>query len=297
MKKILLSTACLLMSVSASIAFALSAPEISDLKYMREEEKLAYDLYNKLYELWGNPIFSTIAQSEARHTQSVLNLLNQYGIPDPPAGYDAGRYSDEVLQNLFNQLLATGSASELAALQVGITVEETDIADLDMVIAKTGEAAILRVYNNLRKGSLNHLSSFSNQLEALGGTGTESGLHPGISVYEPISQTLYIPAINVTGTDGTTAVYDAYLRLVETLPQTLQLVSTNLTDKTPSDIHASYKVAEGIVHIPILAIDALNYSSLEANTYVAELQFLPALSGVQGQVFSIKSLVLITPAP
>jgi hypothetical protein len=298
MKTNMLFKSLLLLALLPLQALALTEQEITDLKFMREEEKLAYDLYNRLYDLWGNTIFSSIAVSEARHKDSVLNLLNQYGIADPAAGYGAGEYSNSAIQALYDQLLADGSVSELAALQVGVLVEETDIDDLDAAIANTSNSAIIRVYSNLRKGSLNHLSAFSNQVEALGGTGTESGLHPGISVYEPISQTLYIPAINVTGTGGSTAVYDALLRMVETVPQTLQLVSANLTDKTASDIHATYTVSEGIVRIPILAIGALNYSSLEANTYVVELQFQPELSGAQGQVFSVKSLVLITdPAP
>ena len=284
----------LILSLAPLSTFALTEQESSDLQFMREEEKLAYDLYSRLHEMWGNSIFSSIAISESRHTQSVLNLLNQFGIADPAAGRPAGEYSSDTIQALYDQLLTAGSVSELAALQVGITVEETDIDDLDEAMANTTNAAILRVYSNLRKGSLNHLSSFSNQLEALGGTGTASGLHPGISIYEPISQTLYIPAINVTGTSGTTEVYDALLRMVETLPQTLQLVSASLVDKAPSDIHASYSVAEKIVHIPVLAIGSLNYASLEQNPWIVELEFMPLLSDSQGQVFTVKSLTLIT---
>ena len=256
--------------------------------------KMAYDLYSRLHDMWDNSIFSSIAISKSRHTQSVLNLLNQFGIADPAAGRPAGEYSSDTIQALYDQLLAAGSVSELAALQVGITVEETDIDDLDEAMVNTTNAAILRVYSNLRKRSLNHLSSFSNQLEALGGTGTASGLHPGVSIYEPISQTLYIPAINVTGTSGNTEVYDALLRMVETLPQTLQLVSASLVDKAPSDIHASYNVAERIVYIPVLAVGSLNYASLEQNTWIVELQFMPLLSDSQGQVFTVKSLTLIT---
>ena len=84
---------------------------------------MAYDLYSRLHDMWDNSIFSSIAISESRHTQSVLNLLNQFGIADPAAGRPAGEYSSDTIQALYDQLLAAGSVSELAALQVGITVE------------------------------------------------------------------------------------------------------------------------------------------------------------------------------
>lgn len=264
--------------LSSVPAFALTEQEIADLQFMREEEKLAYDIYNALYALWGNPVFTTIASSEARHKDSALNLLNQFGIADPAAGMAAGKFNNSALQSLYDQLLASGSVSQIEGLRVGVTVEKTDIADLDQTMARTTNASILRVYSNLRKGSVNHLSSFTNQILALGGTVEDSGQNLGLAVYEPISQSLYIPAVVLEGANGEKLVYDALLRLVETIPVTLQLVNSTLTSIPYSADYATYSAGTGIVIIPELAVGALNYSSLEAVRYSATLQLQTELS-------------------
>ena len=86
----------------------LSEEEISDLLFMREEEKLAHDVYSYLYEQWGLNVFQNIANSEQTHTTSVLALLNQYGISDPVEGLNAGQFANSDLQNLYDQLTAQG---------------------------------------------------------------------------------------------------------------------------------------------------------------------------------------------
>ena len=58
----------------------LTTADVDSLLYMREEEKLAHDVYVTLYELWGAPLFSNIANSEQNHTEMVLALLYQYGL-------------------------------------------------------------------------------------------------------------------------------------------------------------------------------------------------------------------------
>ena len=58
----------------------LSADEAAGLIYMREEEKLAHDVYVTLYQQWGLPLFNNIANSEATHTSAIKVLLDRYGI-------------------------------------------------------------------------------------------------------------------------------------------------------------------------------------------------------------------------
>lgn len=268
----------LLLLVLPVPALALTEQEITDLQFMREEEKLAYDLYNALYAKWGNPVFSTIATSEARHKDSVLGLLNQFGLADPAAGMAAGKFTSSALQTLYDQLLASGSKSEIDGLRVGVTVEVTDIDDLDAAISRTADASIIRVYSNLRKGSVNHLSSFTNQILALGGTVDSNAQNLALSVYEPISQSLYIPAVVLINDKGEKVVYDALLRLVESIPVTLQLVNSTLTNLPYSEEYANYSAADGKVTIPALAVGALNYSSLEDKRYTAILQLQAELS-------------------
>jgi len=137
----------------------LTEAEMQGLLWMREEEKLAGDVYRFLYDQWGSTVFSNIAESEDMHTDSVLALLTAYGIEDP-ANAEAGQFSNPELQALYDQLTAQGSQSLEAAYMVGGAIEEIDILDLETRIAETDKADILLVYENLMAGSENHLRAF-----------------------------------------------------------------------------------------------------------------------------------------
>jgi hypothetical protein len=138
----------------------LTTDEIEGLLYMREEEKLAHDLYLSFYEKWGLPVFQNIASSEQTHTESIEMLLDKYGIPDPAADNPTGVFTNTALQDLYNQLIAQGSQSISDALKTGAAVEEIDILDLRLRSAQTSQPDILQVYQNLEMGSRNHLRSF-----------------------------------------------------------------------------------------------------------------------------------------
>ncbi|MCA9362623.1 DUF2202 domain-containing protein [Candidatus Kaiserbacteria bacterium] len=142
----------------------LSEAETNGLLLMREEEKLARDVYQTLYEQWGLKIFNNIAQSEQTHTEAVRDLFEKYNITDPVTDDTIGVFKNETLQQHYNDLVAQGSASEVAALTVGATVEDLDIADLQDLIVETDNEDILFVYDNLSRGSRNHLRSFTKQL-------------------------------------------------------------------------------------------------------------------------------------
>ena len=151
-------------TVSTILNGSLSDQEIDDLRYMREEEKLAHDVYIALYERWGLNVFQNIASSEQTHTNSVQLMLDSYGIADPTIGLEAGQFNNTDLQALYDQLVAQGSQSLADALKVGAAIEEIDILDLMDTIEHTGQADILRVYENLLKGSYNHLRAFTSSL-------------------------------------------------------------------------------------------------------------------------------------
>lgn len=148
----------------AAAAGDLSAEEAAALAYMREEEKLAYDVYTALFNQWGLPSFQNIANSELTHTAAVKTLLDRYGVQDP-ASTQAGAFTNPALQALYNKLIAQGSQSLAEALKVGALVEETDIADLQARLAKTDNADIQQVFNSLMNGSYNHLRAFTNSLK------------------------------------------------------------------------------------------------------------------------------------
>ena len=149
---------------------ALSPEEIAGLKFMREEEKLAHDVYVALFNVWGAKVFSQIALSETTHTETILALLVKYGIADPAAGKAPGVFEDPALQSLYNTLVAMGQPSLIDALKVGALIEETDIHDINAKKAVTDEADILQVYSSLLCGSGSHLRAFNGQLLAQGVT-------------------------------------------------------------------------------------------------------------------------------
>jgi len=145
----------------------LTADEQESLTFMREEEKLARDVYLYLYDKWQLSEFNNIAASEQRHMDSVNNLLVRYGILDPVATNIQGEFTNPDLQALYDKLIEKGSQSLEEALRVGVLIEETDIADLQEGLADTTRNDITNVYSNLLKGSNNHLKAFNNELVGL----------------------------------------------------------------------------------------------------------------------------------
>jgi hypothetical protein len=151
---------------------SLSADEISSLILMREEEKLAHDVYTTLYSRWAVKIFTNIASSELTHSNSVLTLLNKYNLNDPVGTNAIGVFRDTSLQSLYNKLIAQGSLSALDGFKVGATIEDLDIYDLNNWNSKIDNQDIKYVYQNLTKGSRNHMRSFYSQIISSGGTYT-----------------------------------------------------------------------------------------------------------------------------
>jgi hypothetical protein len=139
--------------------------EIADLLHMREEEKLARDVYITLGEQWDFPVFTNISKSEQQHMDAVGALLDRYGIEDPVGDNPVGVFTDPELQALYNQLVAQGSQSLAEALKVGATIEDVDIYDLQKAVADTDNADIQQVYKSLLAGSENHMRAFVGVLQ------------------------------------------------------------------------------------------------------------------------------------
>ena len=156
--------------VSRNQPLALTVDEIAKMRYMREEEKLAHDVYLHFSNIWGNPVFGRIAQAEQRHTDAVLALINTYKVPDPSAYKGAGEFADPKLADLYRTLINKGEASALAALKVGGLIEEVDIADLEIATASTQRPDLIQVYTTIHRGSRNHLRAFAKVLGQMGVT-------------------------------------------------------------------------------------------------------------------------------
>jgi hypothetical protein len=149
---------------------SLSQTDIDGLVFMREEEKLARDVYVALYKKWNIRAFDNISQSESTHMAAVKSILDAYDIVDPVGTNDYGVFANQTLQGLYTTLVAQGSTSALDALMVGAEIEDLDIKDLQRYVAQTTNPDIVRVYQNLMKGSRNHLRTFVGLVQAQGGT-------------------------------------------------------------------------------------------------------------------------------
>jgi hypothetical protein len=146
----------------------LSDAEIQGILYMREEEKLARDVYTTLYETWGLPVFQNIARSEQTHMDAIATLIARYDLTDPTMGAGMGEFADATLQELYDKLVARGSVSLTEALAVGALIEDLDIVDLQEHLAEVPHADVVQVYENLLSGSKNHLRAFVRTLEQYG---------------------------------------------------------------------------------------------------------------------------------
>jgi len=150
----------------------LSQDEVQGILKMREEEKLAFDVYFALEQKWGQQVFRNIMASEKTHMSSMLKLLETYGLEDPVKDAARGIFTDSEMQKLYGELVAQGLTSPADAMRVGATIEDMDIADLMRLTASTTNSRVRIVYGNLERGSKNHLRAFVGQLKSFGVTYT-----------------------------------------------------------------------------------------------------------------------------
>jgi hypothetical protein len=156
------------LTCTATSTAPLTDVEKDYLIFMREEEKLARDVYITLFEKWGVLAFDNIADSEQRHYEAIKTLLDRYGVTDPVTSDEVGSFTNGELASLYPQLIAKGYGSIVDAMIVGATIEELDIIDLKDVLAETKKIDITNVYSNLLLGSMNHLRAFVSHLQMLG---------------------------------------------------------------------------------------------------------------------------------
>ncbi len=150
----------------------LSEAEKEGILRMREEEKLARDVYITMYEKWNIRTFTTISKAEQTHMDAMKLLIDRYSLEDPVKTDKAGVFTDPKLRKIYNDLVAQGSVSMEAAVKVGSMVEELDIYDLERLMKESDNNDILIAYQNLLKGSRNHLRAFDRQLKRNGASYT-----------------------------------------------------------------------------------------------------------------------------
>ncbi len=145
---------------------ALTDAEVGHLMYMREEEKLARDVYLMLYRQYATAIFSNISESEQRHMDAMEGLIVKYGLEDPVVSDDVGAFTNPVFSDLYESLVEQGMENYCEALGVGIKIEELDIVDIGDALKEVAAQDLERALNNLLFGSKNHLNAFTRQYDA-----------------------------------------------------------------------------------------------------------------------------------
>ncbi|TXG35128.1 DUF2202 domain-containing protein [Seonamhaeicola maritimus] len=144
--------------------------EENALLFMLEEEKLARDTYTYLSELWSLNQFDNIKKSEQSHMNAVASLLDKNNIDYTILPY--GEFNNQELQALYNKFKIDGAINKSKALQIGATIEDLDIVDLQNFMDNISNASIESIFNSLQCGSKNHLRSFVKAIEINGDTYT-----------------------------------------------------------------------------------------------------------------------------
>ncbi len=158
----------------------LTPAEQVGLIYMRQAEKLEHDIYLDLADMWDIPIFNNIANNEQNHMNSILGLLNKYGLRDPVAGLEPGYFQDPMLARRYRSTVTQGEVSLIYALSAAAQTEEISIGDLVLRITQSNKRDIKEVYNNLRLDSANHLRAFVAELSNRGITYRPQHLAPAL---------------------------------------------------------------------------------------------------------------------
>ena len=173
---------------------ALDSNDQTHLVFMREEEKLARDVYLTLGTMYPNSaIFGNIDDSEQKHTMAVKAMIEKYGYEDPNTNDNIGVYTGEdygwYFKEKFDLLVSRASISELEALFVGAFIEELDMMDInqcpEVIVATdngigditqcgsiyTKNRDIKKLYSSLLDGSVNHFQGYVRNIEKHIGVG------------------------------------------------------------------------------------------------------------------------------
>ncbi len=169
-KMLLLLISAGLSSSSIAQTTILTAEEKAGIAFMREEEKLARDVYDSMYSKWNTNPFGNIRQSERHHMSEMKKLISIYDLEDPVARMNdkPGSFENSLLKKFYDELITRGSSSLSEAMKAGAFIEEIDLRDLKEQKAKTGNSAIIEVYDYLIMATENHLRAFNRRLSSLG---------------------------------------------------------------------------------------------------------------------------------
>lgn len=149
---------------------ALAAADQENLIFLAEEEKMALDFYQAMENKWEAKVFSNIAEAEQRHLDKLTGLAASQGVnlPKSITAGKAGKFKNKALQQLYDEVIASGSQSLENALRAGARIEETDISDLKKAFEAAANEDLRTTYQYLIDASGNHLRAFNKNLAAQG---------------------------------------------------------------------------------------------------------------------------------
>jgi hypothetical protein len=146
---------------------ALTAREVEGILFIREEEKVARDLYQSLYDEFNLTVFTDLARSEQSHMDSIKIPIDKYGLKDPVIE-ERGVFTNQTLTQFYDDLLDSGKQSEEDALKSAATFEEISIIDLEKELNATQNEEVRVIYEGLLAGSRKHLRSYVRDLQDVG---------------------------------------------------------------------------------------------------------------------------------
>ncbi len=146
---------------SAAASGTLTDAQKSALVALAGEEKLAHDIYTTLAQRYPAVVqFARIAGAETRHQSALDGLIAKYELQDPNAGLALGAFASADRRAQYVSLLARATDA-VAALAVGATIEQLDIADLAALLKTVKAPDVVQVLTNLDRASDMHLAAFS----------------------------------------------------------------------------------------------------------------------------------------
>jgi len=139
----------------------LSEEEAAGLIYMRQEEKVARDVYTTLGQEYNLSVFTNIASSEQSHMDAVKRMIFKYGLEDPVVNDSVGAFTNIIFQQMYQDYIDQGLQSVELAMSVGQAIETQDILDLSFQLTFVDNMDIIKMYNKLLDASERHLSRFT----------------------------------------------------------------------------------------------------------------------------------------
>lgn len=156
-----------------STTLTLTDEQKDTLFFIFQEEKVARDVYITLGKQYTDEkTFANIQLSEQEHILAAQVLCERYGVNTSSVNLSleddfVGQFELHSMQELYNQCIELGQVSLLEALKVGRLIEVTDIEDLEKA-AEGMPSDVVKTYENLKAGSLNHLDAFENAIARVG---------------------------------------------------------------------------------------------------------------------------------